>query len=71
MALGVSMARNCPDQSGTEAARKAYVAEALKQPASTPTPKRAATGPQQSYADKLRADEARRIAGGFVRGGHR
>lgn len=35
MALGVSMARRCPDQSATEAARSAYVREALK-PANVP-----------------------------------
>lgn len=33
MVLGVSMARRCPDQTATEAARKKYVAEALR-----PTP---------------------------------
>lgn len=72
MGLGVSMARRCPDQTKTEAARKAYVDKAIAagSPKAVDAPaKRPAS--QMSTVDKLRRDEALRIAGGFVRGGHR
>lgn len=53
--LGVSMARKCPDQSGTEAARKAYVQEALK-PASVPMLS------SQPLSSKTKFDKAREKA---------
>lgn len=71
MAIGVSPARICPDQSESEAARKAYVAAALADRPKTEAVAKRAPVAQQSVKDKLRADEALRIAGGFTRGGHR
>lgn len=70
MAVGVSMARACPDQSKYEAQRRASIAADLYEP---PAPAKVPKSPVKaaSVADKLRADEARRIAGGFTRGGHR
>lgn len=52
--LGVSMARRCPDQSGTEAARKAYVQEALK-PANVPM---LSSQPAKPVAKKNRFEDA-------------
>lgn len=44
--LGVSMARRCPDQTQTDAARKAYVAAELYDPPSPMKP--AGSGPAKS-----------------------
>lgn len=72
MAIGVSMARRCPDQSKTEAARKSYVDRALTDNIVPTAMQKIKPAPAlQSIADILRAKEAKRVAGGFVRGGHR
>lgn len=69
--LGVSMSRRCPDQTASEKARKAYVDAALAEKPKAADPVRKPVKAAQSAFDKQRADEARRVAGGFVRGGHR
>lgn len=71
MAIGKDFSHLCPDQSKFEAARKAHVDRELgKVEASGGKPTKQLKR-QVSLQDKLRADEARRVAGGFTRGGHR